>query len=303
MERASRIFVTLAAVAIVLMTCLLCTFPGQPSEALIQTEPDQVNQEEDILNECLYIPVENGEIKVLTGDAEYGYVWVSAISDTVIKIQITSGDMTQTITPPCDGILRRTPLVGDDEQHDVVVFSKIDKDPQNQKYTRLKRAKVVARLDEDSPVYILPNIYVCYDPESECVKKADEIASGLETDEEIVDAVCKFICENISYDQSKAEMLKHKPMATYLPDPDETLASGKGICCDYAVLTAAMLRSQGIPTKVVIGVYIPLDDVHAWNEVYLKDAGWLTIDNTFAASVAKWSHKTQNSDYQAEAWY
>ena len=38
-----------------------------------------------------------------------------------------------------------------------------------------------------------------------------------------------------------------------LPSVDETLKTKKGICFDYAALMTAMLRSQGIPTKLEIG--------------------------------------------------
>jgi len=57
---------------------------------------------------------------------------------------------------------------------------------------------------------------------------------------------------------------------------------------------AAMLRSQGIPTKLVIGY--TGDVYHAWISVYCKEDGWLDnvihfdghswelVDPTFAAS-------------------
>ena len=80
----------------------------------------------------------------------------------------------------------------------------------------------------------------------------------------------------------------------YLPNVDDTLKSGKGICFDYAALMSAMLRSQRIPTKLEVGyageVY------HAWISVYLTGTGWIDdiiefdgqswslMDPTFAAS-------------------
>ena len=80
----------------------------------------------------------------------------------------------------------------------------------------------------------------------------------------------------------------------YLPDVDEILASGKGICFDYASLMAAMLRSQNIPTKLVVGYtgYV----YHAWINVYAQESGWVEgviffdgsqwklMDPTFASS-------------------
>ena len=80
----------------------------------------------------------------------------------------------------------------------------------------------------------------------------------------------------------------------YLPDPDETLETGKGICFDYAALMVTMLRSQRIPARLEIGyagtVY------HAWISAYVDDIGWVDgiiqftnntwtmMDPTFASS-------------------
>ena len=73
-------------------------------------------------------------------------------------------------------------------------------------------------------------------------------------------------------------------------DPEEK----KGICFDYAALMTAMLRSQEIPCKLVVGyagnVY------HAWISVWTAENGWIDgaiffdgqvwtrMDPTFASS-------------------
>ena len=64
-----------------------------------------------------------------------------------------------------------------------------------------------------------------------------------------------------------------------------TLSTGKGICFDYAALMTAMLRSQGIPTKLEIGysgeVY------HAWISTYIDEIGW--VDNVIQFDGKSWS--------------
>ena len=74
---------------------------------------------------------------------------------------------------------------------------------------------------------------------------------------------------------------------SYMSDPDATLRAGKGICFDYAVLAAAMLRSQGIPTKVVFGYVSPNDLYHAWNMFYTEETGWITV--SFEISGTGWT--------------
>ena len=93
-----------------------------------------------------------------------------------------------------------------------------------------------------------------------------------------------------NYDYEKAASVE----SGYLPDLDAVLATKKGICFDYASLMTGMLRSQGIPCKLIVGyagtVY------HAWISVWSESTGWIDgavyfdgsswqrMDPTFAAS-------------------
>ena len=81
----------------------------------------------------------------------------------------------------------------------------------------------------------------------------------------------------------------------YLPNVDKVLAEKKGICFDYAALMTAMLRSQGIPTKLVVGY--TGDVYHAWINTFIPEKGWVEgiiffdgttwklMDPTFASSA------------------
>jgi hypothetical protein len=58
-----------------------------------------------------------------------------------------------------------------------------------------------------------------------------------------------------------------------------------GKCDAYSLLLAAFCRAVGIPARVVWGgMYIPNYGggfvQHAWNEVYMGEAGWIPIDTT-----------------------
>ena len=60
---------------------------------------------------------------------------------------------------------------------------------------------------------------------------------------------------------------------------DETLSTGKGICFDYSSLMAAMLRSQHVPTKLVVGY--AKQAYHAWINVWSDEEGWITKEIHF----------------------
>jgi len=133
---------------------------------------------------------------------------------------------------------------------------------------------------------------------SGCVSKARSLCSGIDTQDGKVSAVYSWIVSNIAYDRALASSITKQQIDVYLPDPDRTYSSRKGICYDYASLMCAMLRSQGIPTRLIKGS-TPLG-YHAWNEVFFEGrgwvvvaafrwkeidgAGWVMLDSTFAAS-------------------
>ena len=62
---------------------------------------------------------------------------------------------------------------------------------------------------------------------------------------------------------------------------DAVMQRKKGICFDYAALMTAMLRSQGIPTKLVFGY------TGAWILVYSTQAGWVDTASSFSKNAQK----------------
>ncbi|GJE42432.1 transglutaminase family protein [Methylobacterium soli] len=72
--------------------------------------------------------------------------------------------------------------------------------------------------------------------------------------------------------------------------PSQTLALGRGSCRDLATLFVEAVRSLGFGARIVSGyLYDPAQvlvgsagagSTHAWAEVYLPGAGWITFDPT-----------------------
>jgi transglutaminase-like putative cysteine protease len=144
-------------------------------------------------------------------------------------------------------------------------------------------------VDEFAP-FIRPNQYVNYSSTSQAIIKAAELVRGKTTVIDKTSAIYNFVIDNIEYDKEKATRVQ----MGYLPDIDEVLRLGKGICFDYAAVMAAMLRSQNIPTRLVVGY--TGDVLHAWIDVYSTQTGWVNrviqfdgkgwklMDPTFASS-------------------
>lgn len=157
-------------------------------------------------------------------------------------------------------------------------------------YAVLFRQTMDVRLEDELLPFLYPSQYVNFNTDSQAVLAASETVRSASDDLEAVEDIYHFVIGSVVYDEEKAENVT----SGYLPDVDETLSSGKGICFDFAALTAAMLRSQDIPTRLEIGYSGSI--YHAWISVYLEETGWIDniiefrgdgwtrMDPTFAAS-------------------
>ncbi len=138
-------------------------------------------------------------------------------------------------------------------------------------YSEVVAAEFTAEISDNKEMYLYPNKYIDFDEGSACVRKAAELCVEAKTPVDKIATVFLYITDHVVYDKELARTVQ----SGYTPYPDRTLDSGKGICYDYASLFAAMCRSQGIPTRLVIG-YAEPDIYHAWNEVYTAETGWIT---------------------------
>lgn len=87
-------------------------------------------------------------------------------------------------------------------------------------------------------------------------------------------AVMHAIHENFRYAQD---------VTTASSPIDHLLASGSGVCQDFAHLMIALLRGAGIPARYVSGyIHRPNKESqsHAWCEVWIPDLGWVGFDPT-----------------------
>lgn len=145
-------------------------------------------------------------------------------------------------------------------------------------YKLIKSEIIDVNLGFEYNVYLQSVQNVCWNYDMSAISKAAELTNGLELTADKVEAVYNYIIENIDYDYKKINNIDK----LYVPDIEEIFNSGKGICYDYSSLLASMLRSQGIPTKLVKGYSDNVNGYHAWNEV-LIDEEWVIIDTTYDA--------------------
>ncbi len=158
-------------------------------------------------------------------------------------------------------------------------------------YASLLAYSVSVELQNSFLPFLYPNQYVDFTQDSEAVRLAGELSADCETDLDALTAIYSYVTDHITYDDEKAATVE----TGYLPDIDETLRTGTGICFDYAALTVSMLRSLSIPARLNIGY--SGDIRHAWVDVYIESVGWVRkavqftgnewelMDPTFAATL------------------
>ncbi|MDR1815339.1 MAG: transglutaminase-like domain-containing protein [Clostridiales Family XIII bacterium] len=219
-----------------------------------------------------------------------GYVMVRYDGDNPkVKLQVTKdGGETYTYDVQTNADWGAFPIQ-DDGPYTIAVFLNISGD----QYSQAAAQTVTVALDDEFAPFLRPNQYSDFTASSAAVAQARELATGAKSDLKVVENLFMWILENITYDYDKAASVQ----SGYLPNVDDTLATKKGICFDYASLMTAMLRSQRIPCKLVVGY--AGEAYHAWISVYVDGIGWVDnmiqfhgdqwtlMDPTFAASGDK----------------
>lgn len=221
----------------------------------------------------------SGSAQVDLSETSKGYVAVSASSERRLKFQVIKGDDTYNYDIDNDGTPSVFPLQCGDGTYQFKVMENIV----DSKYAEMYSTSADVELKDEFQPFLRPSDYVDYEENSDCVKKAAEIAAKSETAMDLVAGIYDYVAGSITYDKKKAASVE----SGYLPEPDETMESGEGICFDYASLAAAMLRSQGIPCKVIFGYVAPDNLYHAWNMFYTKETGWVTVD--YKVNKNSWS--------------
>lgn len=251
----------------------------------------------------------NGNAVIDASNASQGYVMVKYSGGTSrIKVRISKGTE-YTYDLNTAGNYEVFPLTEGSGTYTIKVFQQV----QGTSYAQVMSQTVTANIADSQSPFLYPNQFCNFNANSAVVAKAAELTGGISDPLAKVQAVYRYAIDHISYDYQKAASVQ----SGYLPVPDATLASGKGICFDYAAVMTSMLRSQDIPTKLVIGY--TGGTYHAWVSVYLSGQGWVDniiyfdgtnwryMDPTFASSgkgdAAVSNYISNQANYQAKFTY
>ena len=147
-------------------------------------------------------------------------------------------------------------------------------------YAMVMAAEFDVTLDNEFAPFLRPNQYVNYVAAPNTVARGAALCADLSHPLEKVAAVYDYVVQSICYDEEKAATVQ----SGYLPNLDEILEIKKGICFDYAAMMTAMLRSQEVPCKLVVGYAGSI--YHAWISVWTEENGW--IDGAIFFDGQRW---------------
>ena len=206
-----------------------------------------------------------------------GYVMVNFTASTTkrLKVQVKGPATTYTYDLPA-GQWTTFPLSDGNGKYTVAVFENVS----GTRYSAVVSASFSVALTDEFAPYLRPNQYVDYSVAPNTLAKAEELVTDAVDPLAKVKVVYEYVVNNFTYDQQKAATVK----SGYLPVLDTVLELKKGICFDYAALMTGMLRSQGVPCKLVVGY--AGSAYHAWISVWTEEAGW--IDNIVYFDGAVW---------------
>ncbi len=149
---------------------------------------------------------------------------------------------------------------------------------------------VIQFFDDYVPVKTgnLPTVYLQPDKKIQSNNRqitslSARLTNGLDSDWEKAKAITHWVSQNIIYDASAANRNGGALQA---------LQTGRGVCEDYATLSAALARAAGIPARVAygyadsgrrwppVGAFSLSGFRHAWVEYYLDGYGWVPAEPT-----------------------
>lgn len=215
-----------------------------------------------------------------------------AVDNRSVKVMIIKGEVRYTYDLTDEEEF--FPLQLDNGTYTIMVLEHVT----SNQYRVAKSKKVELNLEDPSSVFLQSVQNVNWIEAELATEKALELTEDLATDVEKIQAIYDYIVDNIKYNNHLAVTV----VSGYIPNIDEVLTSRIGICYDYASLFAAMARSAGVPTKLLMGDSDYVDEYHAWNEVYL-DGEWVTVDTTVDAVKGNGDFTKDAEKYTASKVY
>lgn len=260
--------------------------------------------------------VANDYVEVDVSTANNGYVKVKLakqINDTVYcYVDSANAPDGHIIFCPKFGQWVNIPLLGKSDYYQLTVCSDLGLD---------FNVAFIATVENPNGFALVSNPKVDFENAPKTIAKAAELTKDCKTDAEKITAIFEFVAKTIKFDYKLVANEKGGNVSVYDRnlDPDHILDTKTGVCTHYAVLMAAMLRSQGIPCKAISGrVYNGKEWAgHAWVSVSPdtkglnmsnlgaghEPDGWIRLDPTWGGAASGRAAASVDKNHKSEYAY
>ena len=231
----------------------------------------------------------DGKMTIDCSNMSEGYIMVKAKKTTKrLKLQIATSGAKLNYDLNSDGEYEVFPLQFGNGKYQISLFENVS----GKKYSKEGTVKLSVKMPDELSCFLYPNQYVSYDENTACVQQAEKLCEGMTDQKEIYDTVCKYVLKNFVYDYIKSVTVK----PGLLPQIDDCWNNKMGICQDLAAMTCAMLRSQGVPARLMIGT-VGSNTYHAWVVAVVNGK------NEFFDPTAEMNASSKTDAYTTERYY
>ena len=232
----------------------------------------------------------DGKMTVDCSNMSQGYIMVKGQkSSKRLKIQIATAGVKLNYDLNGDGEYEAFPLQFGSGKYQISLYENAS----GKKYAKEGTVKLSVKMPDELSCFLYPNQYVSYNENTPCVKYTqEELCKGMKDQEEIYETVCNYVKTHFVYDFIKSVTVK----PGQLPEIDECWENKRGICQDLSAMTCAMLRSQGIPARLMIGT-VGANTYHAWVLAVVNG------ENKFFDPTAELNASSKAEQYTTERYY
>ena len=170
--------------------------------------------------------------------------------------------------------------------YDVSLYENIS----GKKYAAAGTLALNVSLNSENVPFLYPNQYVNYTLFSESVIQAEQLSAGLGETEKFK-TLCDYMTKNFLYDYVRAVTIK----AGQLPDIDGSYKKKMGVCQDLSAILCSMLRTQGLPARLIIGYADK--QYHAWTVTTINGKDYFFDPTAAIGGISK------VIDYSVERYY
>jgi transglutaminase-like putative cysteine protease len=199
---------------------------------------------------------------------------------------VTKGDETLTYDLNGEARFEIFPFQLGSGFYDISLYENVS----GKKYAQAGNVALNVNLSREDVAFLYPNQYVNYNQLSAAVADAEKLCAG-KSEKEIFDILCDYMRTSFVYDYIRAATVQ----AGALPDIDGSYKKKMGICQDLSAIFCCMMRTQGLPARLIIGYADK--QYHAWTVTEIGGREYF-FDPTAALNAI-----SKVKDYSMERYY